>query len=120
MVALQTTETVVPGSIPASLTQQKALRTGRVTVYAVKSQGGEGNLPLRQKELLVRLPILYYNFLDGERNHPLGEGLWIRIRVDPHLFSLLDPDPYIECGSGSRAENLREKQKKCKENGRKL
>ena len=62
MVALQTTETVVPGSIPASLTQQKALRTGRVTVYAVKSQGGEGNLPLRQKELLVRLPILYYNY----------------------------------------------------------
>jgi hypothetical protein len=24
---------------------------------------------------------------------PLNAGLWIRIRIDPHLFELLDPDP---------------------------
>ena len=45
MVALQTTEIVVPGSIPASLTQQKALRTGRVTVCTMKPWDKEGNLP---------------------------------------------------------------------------
>ena len=40
-VALQTTEAGVPGSNPASLTQWKTLRTGRVTVYIVKSRGRE-------------------------------------------------------------------------------
>ena len=29
-------------------------------------------------------------------------GLWIRIRMDPRSFSLLDPDPHIECRSRSR------------------
>ena len=29
-------------------------------------------------------------------------GLWIRIRMDPHSFSLMDPDPHSICGSGSR------------------
>ena len=47
---LQTSEAVVPGSNPASLTVAKTLRTGRVTVYTVKSRGREGNLPLRLKK----------------------------------------------------------------------
>ena len=43
-------EAVVPGSNPASLTVAKTLRTGRVTVFTVKSRGREGNLPLRPKK----------------------------------------------------------------------
>ena len=39
-----------PGSNSASLTVAKTLRTGRVTVYTVKSRGREGNLPLRPKK----------------------------------------------------------------------
>ena len=43
-------------------------------------------------------------------------GLWIRIRMDPHSFSLLDPDPHSICGSGSRGKILREKKKKISSN----
>ena len=59
LVALQTTEAAVPGSNPASLTVEKTLRTGRVTVYSVKSQGGEGDLPLRQKTQLGKCQICF-------------------------------------------------------------
>ena len=46
MAALQTAEALVPGSYPAYL----SMRTGRVTVYTVKSRGREGNLHLGQKK----------------------------------------------------------------------
>ena len=36
-------------------------------------------------------------------------GPWIRIRMDQHSFSLLDPDPHSICGSGSRREKLSDK-----------
>ena len=45
----QTTEAVVPGSNPRHISQWKTLRTGRVTVYTVKSRGRDGDLPLRPK-----------------------------------------------------------------------
>ena len=37
----------------------------------------------------------------------------LRIRMAPHSFSPLDPDPNSICGSGSRRGNLRKKRKKC-------
>ena len=43
--ALQTTEAVVPGSSPASLTKENSEYRRRDTVYAVQYQGREGNLP---------------------------------------------------------------------------
>ena len=59
MVALQTTEAaMVPGSNPAS--QRKNSRTGRVTVYTVKSRGKEGNLPMRQKKNIGRDTDLFF------------------------------------------------------------
>ena len=58
-VALHTTETVVPGSNPASLTVGKTLRTGRVTVYTVKSLGRKRNLPLRPKKILEYTELVY-------------------------------------------------------------
>ena len=35
-------------------------------------------------------------------------GLWIRIRIrmDPHSFSLMDPDPHSICGSGSGSRRV--------------
>ena len=37
-------------------------------------------------------------------------GLWIRIRMDPHSFSFLDP--LSICRSGSRREKFKEKTEK--------
>ena len=45
LAALQTTEAVVSGSNPTSLTVEKTLRTGRVTVYTVKISGQKGKPP---------------------------------------------------------------------------
>ena len=50
MVALQTTEAVVPGSNPASLTVVKTLRTGRVTVYTVNLGVKRETSPWGQKK----------------------------------------------------------------------
>ena len=33
-------------------------------------------------------------------------GLWIRSWMDPHSFSLLDPDPHSICGSGSGSRRV--------------
>jgi hypothetical protein len=30
----------------------------------------------------------------------------LRIRMDPHYFELLDPDPHSNCGSGSRRAKM--------------
>ena len=50
LVALQTTEAVVPGSNPASLTVKNSEdRQGVYSVFTVKSLGRKGNLPLRKK-----------------------------------------------------------------------
>ena len=72
----QTSEAEVPGSNPASPTM--ILMRCRIIVNNVqKSQGRERNLPLGQKKDIKK--------------------------VDK--FTLLDPDPHIECESGSRREN---------------
>ena len=49
MAALQTTEAVVPGSNPASLTVKNSEDRQSHCVYC-KSRGREGDLPLRQKK----------------------------------------------------------------------
>ena len=46
----------------------------------------------------------------------VNSGLWIRIRMDSHSFSLLDPDPHSICGSGSRRVNLSTKTEKMQGN----
>ena len=51
MVALQTTEAVVPGSNPASLTVENSENRQSHCVYCtVKSRGREGDLPLGPKK----------------------------------------------------------------------
>ena len=36
-----------------------------------------------------------------------GLWIWIRIRMDPHSFALLDQDPHSKCGSGSSCKKLK-------------
>ena len=53
LIVLQNIEAIVPVRI-RHLSQWKTLRTGRVTVYSVKSWGREGDLPLRQKNRIAK------------------------------------------------------------------
>ena len=50
----------------------------------------------------------------GRRNVSIRfcAGLWIRIRLDLHSFSFLDPDPHSICRSGSMRDTFREKNRK--------
>jgi hypothetical protein len=36
-------------------------------------------------------------------------GFRIRIRMNPHSFELLDPDPHTNCGSGSSRAKMTQK-----------
>ena len=48
--------------------------------------------------LLYRLRVIFYVFYDYLFMSYFLQNLlsWIRIRMDPHLFYLLDPDPHSE------------------------
>jgi hypothetical protein len=46
--------------------------------------------------------------LSKEKEKP-GFRIRIRIRMDPHYFELLDPDPHSNCGSGSRRAKMNHK-----------
>ena len=51
-----------------------------------------------------------FKFVDVLRwsRSPFGAGLWIRIRMDPHSFFLLDPDP-----GGKKQKKWRKLEKNC-------
>jgi hypothetical protein len=58
------------------------------------------------EEAVDRLTQVYVLYLTGLR---------IRIRMDPHLFEMLDPDPHSICGSGSRRAKMTQIKEKSKE-----
>ena len=41
----------------------------------------------------VRVSLDWYRSHNYKGVYDMNSGLWIRIRMDPHSFSLLDPDP---------------------------
>ena len=62
MVALQTTEAVVPGSNPASLTVENSEDRQSHCVYC-KISGREGDLPLRPKKRFKKKIYIYWPYL---------------------------------------------------------
>ena len=70
---IQTAEAAVPGLNPASTTVEnsESLRTGRVTVYSVKSRLRVGNLPLRPKNLNRPMNTDHANMLPASSSRKL-------------------------------------------------
>jgi hypothetical protein len=57
---------------------------------------------------------MFFTSLDEEFHFKTGFRIriHIRIRMDPHLFELLDPDQHLNCGSGSRRAKMTHKNRK--------
>ena len=73
LTTIQTAEAAVPSLNPASTTVEnsESLRTGRVTVYSVKSRLRVGNLPLRPKNLNRPMNTDHANMLPASSSRKL-------------------------------------------------
>ena len=115
-------DTVLQTGLPLAITLGGGPKLGdEVAIWKVPLLRIRSRVRLRHRPCGCNTyTVQYYKFLDGERNHPLGAGQWIRIRVDPHSFYRLDPDPHTERVSGSRREKFEGKTEIMQEKWKKI